>query len=72
MADIKKGIKTSEFWIATLTAPIIAIIVAALSLLGIDVGTETVATLIAPAIIYIFGRGWIKKESEKAKTTPDA
>ena len=62
----KPGIKTSEFWVGTLTAPLVAIIAGLLSMVGIQVGDATIATLVSPAIVYIFGRGWIKKESAKS------
>lgn len=63
----KSGIKTSEFWVGTLTAPVVAVIVAVLNSIGIEVSDITVATLIAPALLYIFGRGWIKKELAKGE-----
>lgn len=61
----KPGIKTSEFWIGTLTAPIVAVLVAALTEFGVNITTETIALLVGPAIAYIFSRGWVKKEEAK-------
>ena len=67
----KPCIKTSEFWVGILTAPIIAIIAGLMSAFGIEVGDATIATMVAPAIAYIAGRGWVKKESIKNDTVTD-
>jgi len=61
----KPGIKTSEFWVATLTAPIVAIIVALLNSIGITVTETTIMTLVGPAITYVAGRSWKKAAAEK-------
>jgi len=65
----KAGIKTSEFWVGVLTAPLIAIIAALLSAIGITIGDATIATLVAPALAYITSRGWVKASSLKATGT---
>lgn len=67
---MKPGIKTSEFWVGVLTAPIVTIIVALLSTLGIEVTEATIAAMISPALVYIFGRGWMKAKAEESKPAP--
>jgi hypothetical protein len=65
-AQRKAGIKTSEFWVGVLTAPIVAIIVAFMNEIGVPVTQEMVFTFAAPAIAYIIGRVWTKSTEVRA------
>jgi hypothetical protein len=63
----KPGIKSSEFWVGVLTAPVVAIIVAIMSHFGFNVTEETIISLVSPAIAYIASRGFNKSAEIKAQ-----
>jgi uncharacterized membrane protein YtjA (UPF0391 family) len=66
----KKGIKTSEFWVGVLTPFAVSIIAGLLDLAGIEITAATIASIVAPTVAYIVGRGWNKTaiiNSEKVK-----
>lgn len=75
MLPESKGIKTSEFWVGLLAAPIVTLLVAVMSSLGIEVEPTMVASLVTPALAFIFGRIIFKKkeqEIEREKITLEA
>lgn len=55
--SIKDGIKTSEFWVATLSAAVIA----GADALGTQLSTETVASVVAIVVGYAMARMGIKR-----------
>ena len=63
-SEFKKGWRTSEFWVASITGVIpVAGFVAAAAGVDIDTaGLMATVPMIAPSIAYIFGRGWLKRK----------
>lgn len=61
MEKIKTGIKTTEFWLALITA----IITVLNEQLGLNLPKEAIISIIAMVISYIFGRSIVKKNATK-------
>lgn len=61
MEKIKTGIKTTEFWLALITA----IITVINEQLGLNLPKEAIISIIAMVISYIFGRSIVKKNATK-------
>lgn len=59
----RPGIKTTEFWMATLVPFLVAIVAGVLSLFGIDVSDETILAVVSPAVLYMMGRIFNKKKA---------
>ena len=57
MATIKKGIKTSEFYVG-LVAAIIPVLN---KFLGLELPTEAIISIVGLAATYILGRSFVKK-----------
>ena len=57
MATIKKGIKTSEFYVG-LVAAIIPVLN---KFLGLELPTEAIISIVGLAVTYILGRSFVKK-----------
>ena len=61
MEKIKTGIKTTEFWLALITA----IITVLNEQIGLNLPKEAIISIIAMVISYIFGRSIVKKNATK-------
>jgi putative flippase GtrA len=60
MEKIKAGIRTSEFWLALLTA----ILTVFNKHLGLNIPVESLVTIASIVITYIISRTVVKKQSE--------
>lgn len=62
--EFKKGWRTTEFWVATITGAI-PVGAWAAKAAGYDVDTEELTAAmvgIVPSFVYIFSRGWLKRQ----------